>query len=221
MIEAVIFDMDGLISDTEPLWGEVMVRSFRETGIHLSREDCWATQGVGTREAITYWYHRYPGEHPVSEKDMFSLICNTMLEEIRKNLVVFPGVYDTLDFFASQNYPMALASGSPMNIIQAVIEKAGIGHYFKTVESAEKLRFGKPNPSIFIETSDALKVPHFTCLVFEDSVNGVIAGKAAKMKVVAVPDPNQFDNPYYVLADVKLHSLTAFNQEVFDRLIDL
>lgn len=219
MIEAAIFDMDGLISDTEPLWGEVMVKSFRKSGISLTREECWATQGVGTREAIEYWYHRYPGEH-LPPEEMFDLICQTMLEEIDRRLVVMPGVMETLEFFATRKIPMALASGSPMNIIEAVVRKAGLRKYFYSIQSAENLRFGKPNPAVFLEASDALGVPHYTCLVFEDSVNGVLAAKAAKMKVVAVPDPAQAKHPFYVLADVRLRTLKDFNATVYKQLLE-
>ena len=107
---------------------------------------------------------------------------------------------------------MALASSSPMQLIHAVVEKLNIVSQLSIIQSAENEALGKPHPSVFLSTAHALGVPPVNCLVFEDSVNGVIAALAARMKVVAIPDTEQSNDPRFVVAHLRLPSLEAFSK---------
>ena len=126
---------------------------------------------------------------------------------IVENAQALAGVYTLLDELKQQNIPMALASSSAMSLIEAVVDKLNIRNYFQLLWSAEYEPFGKPHPGIFITTAKKLGVLPSQCLVFEDSVNGVIAAKAARMKCIAVPDSASLNDPRFAIADITVSSL--------------
>jgi sugar-phosphatase len=103
-------------------------------------------------------------------------------------------------------------------LIDAVVDKFGIRNYFEILQSAESERYGKPHPGVFLTAAERLGVEPTACLVFEDSLAGLIAGKAARMKVVAVPAPHDVGQPGFAIADLKLRSLRQFGAEELARL---
>jgi sugar-phosphatase len=114
--------------------------------------------------------------------------------------------------------PLAIASSSSSEIIDAVVAKLGIRNYFEHVYSAQHETHGKPHPGVYITAASLLGVAPHKCLAFEDSPSGVLAAKAAKMKCVAVPDAEHRTHCYIQIADKILHSLTDFNEELFSTL---
>jgi mannitol-1-/sugar-/sorbitol-6-/2-deoxyglucose-6-phosphatase len=129
-----------------------------------------------------------------------------------------PGVYQAISFFEALKLPMAIASASSNELIDTVISKLRVKEKFAVIQSAEFMSFGKPHPEVFIETAKCLNIPVNQCLVLEDSIYGVIAGKAAKMVVIAVPDVENFEKAGYYIADKKLRSLEQFNYLVWEEL---
>jgi sugar-phosphatase len=121
-----------------------------------------------------------------------------------------PGVHETLEVFSAAGYPLAIASSSTSEIIAAVLETLGIGGYFRVAQSAEHEPFGKPHPGVYIEAARALGVEPRHCLAFEDSPNGVIAAKAARMTCITVPDPALAGDRRFGAADLVLGSLADF-----------
>jgi HAD superfamily hydrolase (TIGR01509 family) len=217
MIRAAIFDMDGLLIDSEPFWRKAEIEIFKERGITLTEDDCRGTKGMRVDEVVKHWSSVFPKAN-LQIDETIAAIMDEVTNLVKDNGEALPGVYQVLDFFESLNIPMAVASASSNGLINAVVNKLGIKEKFAVIQSAEFMNYGKPHPEVFIETAKQLAIPVNQCLVFEDSVFGVIAGKAAKMLVVAVPDDENFEKKGFCIADKKLPSMELFNHTVWDEL---
>jgi sugar-phosphatase len=116
-------------------------------------------------------------------------------------------VESSVRYFRSLGLKIALASSSAMSLIETVLKKLELSNVFEVVNSAEHLEYGKPHPEIFIQTAKDLGIKPGECLVIEDSFNGVLAAKAAKMQVIAIPDKEHRNDKGFVIADHILNSL--------------
>ena len=216
-IQAVIFDMDGLLIDSEPYWRTAMIAGFAEVGLHLTDEMCAVTQGYRIDEVVEIWYQR----HPWSGPDV-AAVTQWIVEEVERLVRTqgqpLPGVYKLFDFLEARNIRLSLASSSHLSLIEATIDKLDLRKRLELWHSAELEDYGKPHPQVFITTANKLGVDPSRCLVFEDSLHGVIAGKAAKMKVVAVPEAANWERPQFAVADLNLRSLTEFDEAVWTSL---
>jgi mannitol-1-/sugar-/sorbitol-6-/2-deoxyglucose-6-phosphatase len=208
----VIFDMDGLLIDSEPLWQEAGASLLQQYGISLSDAQYHSTTGLRTPEWIDYWFGFYKIDKQFNASAS-AFIEKAALEIIQEKGNPMPGVKYIMDFFKAQNFRIGLASSSPMHLIQMVIKKLEIGHYLSAVTSAEKLPFGKPHPQVFLDCATLLQVSPSTCICFEDSFNGLIAAKAARMKCVIVPAPQLHHETRWDAADLKLSSLEQFTEK--------
>ena len=203
---AAIFDMDGLLIDSEPLWRRAEIAVFKSVGVHLNDKMCRQTTGMRIDAAVQHWFVRYPweGESPQTLVDELVL---RVQEEIARSGVCMPGVLQTLDHVRAAGWRIGLASSSPRSLIDCVIEKLGIAGYFDACCSALDEEHGKPHPAVYLTTARLLGVPPAACVAFEDSLLGIRSAKAAGMRVVAVPDPERSDDPAFVIADLRLNSL--------------
>lgn len=217
MIRAVIFDMDGLLIDSEPIWREAEKEVFATVGIELTDEMCFKTVGLRIEEVVEFWRRQYPW-HNRSSEEVKKDINQKVIELILKKGNALPGVEGLIDFFAKKEIPMAIASGSYYEIIHAVVEKLKLASYLKVIHSAEEETHGKPHPAVFLHAAEKLNVPVWECLVFEDSFNGIIAAKAARMKVVAVPEDIHRGKLHFHAADLILHDLNAFTEKDWENL---
>lgn len=208
-IEAVIFDMDGLLIDSEPLWKEAEIAVFATVGIELTVEMCHATEGFRLDEAVAYWHQQYPWQGK-SLKQVEQEVMQTLTTLLRQRGKAMPGVYEVLERLKSRGIKMGLASSSVMSLIETVVDQLQIRPYFQVLWSAEYEEHGKPHPAVFLTTAQKMGVDPARVLVFEDSYNGVLAAKRAGMVAVAVPDPSQAHLPKFDIADLKLPSLQAF-----------
>lgn len=217
MIDAVIFDMDGLLIDSEPFWRRAQTYAFGTVGLNLSEEDMRHTMGRRIDEVVAHWYHERPWEG-VTQKDIEALIVDKVIEFIGAEGVPLPGVIKVIEFFNDKSVPMAIASSSSSKIIDAVVDKLEIRSHFKHIYSAQHETHGKPHPGVYITTASLLGIPTHRCLALEDSPSGVLSAKAAKMKCVAVPDPENKNHSYIQIADAVIDSLEAFDEKLFKSL---
>lgn len=212
MLKAVIFDMDGVLVDSEPMWRIVMVKGFRGVGLDFTEADCRKTTGMRLDEVVKFWHKKHQWE----SKSVFELhdeIIDDLCLMIEEKGVPIVGAVEAVEFFKSHKMKIGLASSSNNKLINTVIKKLGIAKHFDAVHSAEYLPYGKPHPQVFLECAHSLEVHPEECLVIEDSVNGVIAAKAAKMKAIAVPDAEHAGDKRFVIADVQLGSLKEITEE--------
>ena len=209
MIQAVLFDMDGLLIDSEPLWRFALVQVLNTLGVPLTIESCKQTMGLRVDEVVEYWFLKYPWTG-VSKEKVVSDIVEEVIRRIKTEGKIMDGVHETIALIDSQHIPMAIASSSPMNIIDAVLERIQIKDVIKVIHSAEHEPYGKPHPGVYITTAEKLGVSPLHCVAFEDSPNGILSAKAAKMKCIAVPDPLMADDKRFGIADLVISSLANF-----------
>lgn len=209
--------MDGLLIDSEPLWQEAEIETFTKVGVPLTKEMAKETMGLRVDEVVEHWFSRYPWER-LSKKEIENKIIERIIELIKEKGVARKGVKEIIELFAKENIPMAIASSSQTEIINAVLEKILIRKYAKVIYSAESEPYGKPHPGVYLTTAKRLNIIPEYCLAFEDSPNGVLAAKAAKMKCIAVPDQSVKDNKIFSIADMIINSLKDFRLEYLKRL---
>lgn len=217
MPSAVIFDMDGLLIDSEPLWVRAEREIFGEVGVVLGEEDCAKTKGLRVDDVIAYWYARHPWESR-SPAEVEARLVARVAELVAAEGVALPGVAHAIALAQEGGRKLALASSSPMRIIDAAIGRLGLTGAFTVVQSAETEPFGKPHPGIFITTAERLGVPATACLVLEDSLTGIIAAKAARMAVIAVPFDHPNHEARFVLADAIVGTLHDVSAELLARI---
>jgi HAD superfamily hydrolase (TIGR01509 family) len=210
MIKAAIFDMDGLLIDSEPLWFEAAVEAFKTVGIKHTKEKHNKALGRGVYNSVEDWYHMEPWEG-TSTLDVADRIIDDFLQIVQTQGEAKPGVTRVLGMLKSKKIPMAIASSSPHKIIDTVVDKLKIRDYFKVLYSGENEPHSKPNPGVFISTAEKLEVEPRFCVVFEDAPAGALAAKAAHMHCVAVPEPELKDHKFIQTADLVLGSLEDFD----------
>lgn len=208
--ELVIFDMDGLLIDSEPYWKIAEKKVFGKLGLELTDDLLRQVMGYRLSEVVVHWYNYQPWPNPnFAQVEVDVLAC--VKELILNQAQAMPGVYELLNHCKKQGYKIALASSSAMELIEVVVDKLNIRNYFDVIWSAQYEEYGKPHPAIFLSVAKQLNVAPTNCLVFEDAINGVIAAKAAKMKCIAIPEHATFNDPRFAIADAKLSSLTEVN----------
>jgi mannitol-1-/sugar-/sorbitol-6-/2-deoxyglucose-6-phosphatase len=211
-IEAVVFDMDGVLLDSEPLWRAAEREVFGRLGIEVTEEDLMRTMGVRIADVVQGWHRRQPWEGP-SPAEVTEEIVDRVADTIEREGRLNDGAVNAIDYLRGLGLRLALASSSPMRLIRAVLAMDGLEDRFEVVLTAEEEARGKPDPAVYLTAADRLGVPPERCLAIEDSLAGIRAAKAAGMVCIAVPEhpPAEASEAG---ADLVLDSLT----ELDDRL---
>ncbi len=220
MIKAIIFDFDGIIIDSEPLWVEAEIDIFKSVGVELSPAMCRQTTGLNTQDTIQYWYNVYKWTGK-STFQVYKEIMERMQALILERADLKEGFLDVLQFFVDRKLPVAVASSSPLKLITTALKKFHLLEFFKIISSAENEEFGKPHPALYLGAAKKLGIDPVNCLAFEDSFNGAISAKAARLKLVTVPDVHDYSSTRFDFADLKISSLADFKSEDFERLNSL
>ncbi len=206
VVRAIIFDMDGVLVDSEPLWVRAEIEVFGEVGVVLEESDCAQTKGLRTDDVIAYWLARRPWRGtPPSEVE--AKLVARVAALVGEEGMALRGVASALAVAHDEGRKVGLASSSPSPIIAATLARLGLAGAFDVVQSAETEPFGKPHPGIFLRTAALLGVNAVDCLVLEDSLIGVLAAKAARMTCIAVPFGHPAHDPRFAIADDVIGSL--------------
>ena len=187
-IKAVLFDMDGLMVDTESLATEAFIHSAKKQGYYMTKEETLMVLGFTTKSIYEFW-ENYFKNSDVSGKqlvdDHYKYIENVLFTTGPKKM---PYIEELLKYLKENNYKVAVASSSNMNHIINNMEKTGLKKYIDEFASGAEVKNGKPAPDVFLLAAERLGVEPKKCLVLEDSKAGVIAGSSAGAKVIMVPD---------------------------------
>lgn len=213
-IEATLFDMDGLLIDSEILWHEAEVEIFTRVGVTLDGATDRSTKGLFVAEVVDYWYARSPWTGP-SRADVVAMLVARVGDLIETKGRLLPGAVRAIEL-TSRRGPVALASSTPLALIERSLAHFGLTECFASLHSAQFEPYGKPHPGVFLTAAGALGVAPDRCLVLEDSAAGVIAAKAGRMTVVAVPTASDRALAAFTLADVVLDSLEELREDWLD-----
>lgn len=197
---AVIFDMDGVIIDSEPLWRKAMIQGFGDFGVSFTEDDCRKTTGMRLNEVINYWNTLYP-EKLYDKTAVNERIVNNLIQLINSEGKEMPGLYELLEFIKGKKIKIGLSTSSDYVLMNTVLKKLNITHFFDSITSAEFLKHGKPHPEVYLSCAEKLNVHPADCLVIEDSIYGIISALSAQMRVLAYPDPEHINNVKFKVAD--------------------
>ncbi len=186
MIDAVVFDLDGVILDSEELWDKVREELARERGGRWHEGAQADMMGMSSREWSVYMHERIGLPEPPEEIN--AEVVGRMLERYRRELPLIPGAVKAVERLAAR-WPLGLASSSNRALIDAALEAAGLTRLFRVTVSSEEVEYGKPAPDVYLEAASRLGVAPDRCAAIEDSQNGIRSAKAAGMRVIAIPNP--------------------------------
>ena len=216
-LQAVIFDVDGVLIDTEPVWRRVETEVFGSLGLHLSEAQCRETMGVRIDEVVDLWYSRQPWVGP-SRRAVADSIVAGVADEVRRSATAIDGALDAIAVVRRAGLACAVASSSPLALIEAVMAALRITGAVDAVCSAEREAHGKPAPDVYLRAASVLGVAPSSCLAVEDSINGVLSARAAGMRCVVVPDADTATDPRIELAALRLTSLRDFDDAALEGL---
>ncbi len=212
MTEAVIFDMDGLLIDSEPFWKTAEREVFGSLGIEVTEYHSTITSRMTTAEVTEYWFSFKPWKN-IGLADIEQQVISRVGELIDLHGQIMPGVERTLTYFKGSGFKIGLATNSPDILISRVLNKLKIESFFDVTLSAEFVDKGKSSPDIYLQIAQILSVNPSRCIVFEDSKSGLAAAKAAGMSVVVVPENVQYDHIEFDSADLKIRSFLDLHED--------
>jgi HAD superfamily hydrolase (TIGR01509 family) len=209
-ISGVIFDMDGVLIDSEPAWQQAEHQVMVDLGVPLSFEDTEQTTGLRIDQVVHYWYARHPwvAQGKYDNTLIADKIVAQVASEISQHGQAMAGVIEALKTCQQLGLKIGLATSSSSAIIAAVMTKLNLDDYFEARCSAENLTYGKPHPEVYLNCANALGLAPSNCLAVEDSFNGLIAARAANMQTVIIPAPHQANQAHWAAAHHQLRDLT-------------
>jgi mannitol-1-/sugar-/sorbitol-6-/2-deoxyglucose-6-phosphatase len=213
-ITSVIFDMDGLLIDSEPIWRVAEASVLAGLGVELTDADLLDSTGRELGEMVARWRDRIPRPGPSgqpSDAEIAHQITDLVVAYVKAEGQPMPGVCEAIELFERWGLRFAIASSSPRYLIDAVCERLGLAAIAVRCSAADEAK-GKPAPDVYLAAARGLGVAPASCLAMEDSVAGIASAKAAGMRCIAVPDPLMAADPGYRQADLVLDSLTRLDE---------
>lgn len=184
MIKAVIFDMDGLLIDSEPLWQRARLAAFGAERLRWTDADQLAVMGSSTQAWAAFLAERL--EHAYTPDEVIDRVLVEMERLYFEHLPLLPGAREAIGGLRGR-YPLGLATGSPNRLVRAALRSAGWTDVFDEIVSSDDVSNGKPSPEIYHTILRRMRLEPTEAVIFEDSANGILAGHAAGVKVIAVP----------------------------------
>ncbi|NGN96781.1 hexitol phosphatase HxpB [Grimontia sp. S25] len=215
MIQAAIFDMDGLLVDSEPFWQDAELAVFQSLGVKITRQDTIDTTGIRIDQIVKHYYKTQGWEGPSCE-EVCDMILDKVIELVSIHKPMKPGVMHALTLCKEANLRIALASSSPLKLINATLDALDIGAWFEQCHSAEHLKYGKPHPEVYLNAAEGLGIDPQNCVALEDSFTGLLAAKAAQMRTIVVPEHEVATQERWVISDVKLTSLDELSIKMLE-----
>jgi HAD superfamily hydrolase (TIGR01509 family) len=214
VIEAVVFDLDGLLLDTEQVWDEVRESLTRELGGRWHDRAQADMMGMSSKEWSRYMHDQLGLSEPPEELNR--LVVERMQGRYRERLPLVDGAVEAVRRIGERR-PLGLASSSNRPLIDLALEEMGVADLFRATVSSEEVERGKPAPDVYLEAARRLGVRPQDVAAVEDSASGIRSAKAAGMRVIAIPNPH-FPPPEDVLAeaDVVLESLAELTPDAVE-----
>jgi HAD superfamily hydrolase (TIGR01509 family) len=214
VIEAVVFDMDGLLLDSEQVWDDVRENLVRERGGRWHDRAQGDMMGMSSPEWSRYLHDELGLPEPPEELN--AEVVRRMLDHYADRLPLIDGAVEAVERLAAR-WPLGLASSSNRELIDRALEVSGLARRFRVTVSSEEVARGKPAPDVYLEAARRLGVDPTSCAAVEDSRSGILSARAAGMRVIAIPNPH-FPPPDDVLAQahVVLRSLAQLTPEVVE-----
>jgi HAD superfamily hydrolase (TIGR01509 family) len=208
-VQAFLFDLDGLLIDSEPLWKRAESVVLARLGRSFDHQIAVAHMGMRMSECAAGMVAAYGLEDCTPERFATDLV-EALLAEFDDGLAAMPGAHEAIRSAADRGV-LAIASGSPLRVIERALDHFGWAPHFRVLCSADDVPRGKPAPDVFLEAARRLEVEPARCTVLEDSLNGARAARAAGMRCVAVPGADFDGAQFEGYADLVLESLEQFN----------
>jgi HAD superfamily hydrolase (TIGR01509 family) len=214
VIDAVIFDLDGLLLDSEQVWDEAREQLAHERGGRWHAQAQRDMMGMSSPEWSRYMHDRIGlAESP---EEISAEVVGRLEDRYRQRLPLLPGAVETVERLA-ERWPLGLASSSNRELIDLALEVSGLAGFFRATVSSEEVARGKPAPDVYLEAARRVGVAAERCAAIEDSHNGIRSAKAAGMHVVAIPNAHFAPGADALAeADVVLGSLEELTPEVVD-----
>jgi len=214
VIEAVVFDLDGVLLDSEQVWDEVREQLVKERGGHWHERAQTEMMGMSSVEWSRYMHDELGVPDPPNE--ISAEVVRRLEEVYGKRLPLIDGAREGVERLAAR-WPLGLASSSNRELIDLVLDLSGLGRFFRVTVSSEEVPHGKPAPDVYLEAARGLGVAPERCAAVEDSRNGIRSAKAAGMRVIAIPNPHfPPGEESLALADVTLNSLSELTPSIVE-----
>ena len=214
MIEAVVFDLDGVLLDSEQMWDEVREQLVKERGGHWHERAQTEMMGMSSVEWSRYMHDELGVPDPPNE--ISAEVVRRLEEVYDKRLPLIDGAREGVERLAAR-WPLGLASSLNRELIDLVLDLSGLGRFFRVTVSSEEVPHGKPAPDVYLEAARGLGVAPEHCAAVEDSRNGIRSAKAAGMRVIAIPNPHfPPGEDSLALADVTLNSLSELTPSIVE-----
>ncbi|WP_461634326.1 hexitol phosphatase HxpB [Labilibaculum euxinus] len=188
--KAIIFDMDGVIIDSEKYWKQAEYEVFTSLGVRVTDEYSKITKSMTTAEVTQFWHDKYPWKNKDAAV-VEQMVISRVIELIETENCQINGVKSFIEKLKRRKYKIGLATNSPSRIIPVVLKKLDILHLFDSILSAEFEKKGKPDPAVYYRAAEKLFTNPEDCIVIEDSYTGMLAAKNAGMTVVAFTNGNK------------------------------
>lgn len=206
--KAVIFDMDGVLIDSERLWKQAEKEVFSSFGVVISEEDCKKTQSMTTSEVTKFWFSKSPWQN-IPLKSVEQMVIKRVEYLITNENCEIINVKNCIENLKNRNYKIGLATNSPYSVLHSALTKMKASHLFDATSSAECEAHGKPDPSVYLTTAAKLNVAPENCIAIEDSLSGMVAAKKAGMTVIGFTNGNT--NLTFDIADYIIHQFDTFD----------
>lgn len=213
-IDAVIFDMDGTLIDSEPMWQLAEKTVFSNLGVHVDKRSK-QTASMTTKAVTAFWFQHYPWQGK-SLSQVEQEVIDHVGQSINTTGRPMCGTLSLLKQLSTQQIPLGLATNSPKQLADIVLDTLDIGHFFQTICTSDDVTIGKPDPEIYQTALDRLNVKASHAIAIEDSLTGITAAKLAGMKTVAImPESNRTDK-----ADLTITNLSQLNLDKLSAMLN-